>query len=26
VHVVYDDLDFARASTWGRFLTAYQKA
>jgi Clostripain family len=26
VHVVYDDLDFARASAWGRFLTAYQKA
>src|SRR4051794_117481 len=26
VHVVYDDLDFARATTWGRFLTAYQKA
>jgi hypothetical protein len=26
VHVAYDDLDFSRASTWGRFLTAYQKA
>lgn len=26
VHVVYDDLDFAHASDWGSFITAYQKA
>ena len=26
VQVVYGDLDFAHASGWGSFITAYQKA
>jgi hypothetical protein len=26
VHVVYDDLDFAKPSHWGSFITAYEQA